>query len=277
MKALITGGHGFIGRHLQEQCRAAGLSFSLFEGDVRNPVTSSDRFDAVVHLAGKRDAPSPGQIAAGTSSGNLQGVQNMLDFCVQNRARLIFSSTCGVYQSVHGVPQHENSPVAAKTAYAQEKLHAERLCESYHNRHEIDVSVLRIFNVYGPGQNQEFFVSYLLNQSLAGRRLKINHPDSVRDFIHVADVASAIIALLRIPISGHKVFNVGTGRGHTIAESIRILQDLMGKKIEYDTPGVTASDPIPFSVADIAKTRDALHWSPTIAFRQGLESMRHSL
>ena len=265
----VTGSRGFVGRALTAHLESVGARVVRLEGDVRDAATYTPSFDVLVHLAARvssgRDA-DPVDIA----SVNVVGTVRALECCRQRGVPIVFTSTAGVYRpTTERRALSENAPIAPNWLYTLTKRMAEEMCEHYGRSHGVSGTILRLFNVYGPDQPVHFAIPYLIDAILAGQTVEIRNPHSVRDFIHVDDVISAIIrAALR---SGSmRVFNVGTGVATAMAdlsEMLRGLADPMDLKIFF---GGRSDDPTPCVFADISRAKSELGWSPEIELKYGI-------
>lgn len=264
----MTGHRGFIGRYLVAVLRSVGATVVPIEGDVRSPDSWEGEFDLLFHLAAAmpqrfRDDPREG------FSVNVEGTLSALDACRVRGARMVLASTCGVYSpSVSGAIS-EACPVDPRTPYAQSKLLAEMLCRSYAEHFGVACTILRMFNVYGEGQKQEFLIPYLLGCAVEGREAVVYHPESARDFVHVADVAQALICAAVSGEKGVSIFNIGTGEPYTVLQILDVISGILERPFVW-TPGVGDRDPQPTVYAQIQGAVKRLGWRPVIGIEQGL-------
>lgn len=182
---------------------------------------------------------------------------------------MILASTCGVYSpSVSGAVS-EASPLDPRTPYAQSKLMAEMLCRSYAEHFGVACTILRLFNVFGAGQKQEFLIPYLLRCAVEGREAVVYHPESARDFVHAADVAQAMICAA---VSGEhelSVFNIGSGIPYTVHQVIDVISEIVERPLVW-TQGTGERDPQPAVYAEIQDAVRELGWRPVVALGEGL-------
>ena len=274
-RVLVTGATGFIAGHLIPRLRAAG--FDVVEagrasGDTADEATWR-RFptcDVVVHLAAKSFVPESWETPGLFVRTNLLGTVEALEYCRAHRARLVYLSSY-MYGDVAQQPISESTPVAANNPYALSKKLAEEACAFYAERFNVAATILRPFNIYGPGQSGAFLVPSILNQLNAGREIHVKDLEPRRDYVYVADLVEAIIKAFG-RAHGFDVFNVGSGTSHSVAEVIRTIQDVWGTDLPVRSDGVRRKDEIMDTVADIARARLDLGWRPKFTLRQGLEA-----
>ena len=269
LRIAVTGADGFIGRAFVERLRSWDIPVVVIKGDVRLVETWNENFDVLYHFAAKM----PVQFADSAHeafSVNIDGVLNALEACRRNKAHMVFTSTCGVYKP-DKKPFSETDSVEAPTAYAQSKLIGEMLCSSYARQYGVKSSVLRLFNVYGQGQDLNFIIPYLIKCALDGQTAEIHHPESSRDFVHVKDVVDVLGRVIKDK-ELFNVYNVGSGRSHTIAEIIEMIGQSCEKKISY-TRIKRAEDPQPFVGANIAKAVHDLRWSVNVDLKDGIREI----
>lgn len=270
LRVAVTGHRGFIGRHLVAALGALKASVLLLEGDVRSPEAWKGPFDLLFHLAAAmphRFAEDPGE----GFSVNVEGTLKALEACRARGARVVFASTCGVYSPSEVGALSEACRVDPQTPYAQSKLVAEMLCRSYADHFGVSSTVLRLFNIYGAGQRAEFLIPYLVQCALEGREAVVHHPESSRDFVHVTDVARALVgaALIGGPF---EVFNIGLGRPYTVREVLEAIGRVLGRPVAW-RQGEGRPDPQPAVFARVERAETRLGWRPTVGLEQGLRDV----
>jgi UDP-glucose 4-epimerase len=325
---LITGGAGFIGRNLVNRLLFSyqgnhgvtvidnlsnrrskyphlsdnktlsehGKRLAFYEEDIRDTRKVSDiikheKIDTCVHLAAKvsvlESLRDPTQILDVNSNGTL----SMLEACSQNKiTKFIFASSAAVYGSPFRLPSSEKHPVEPLSPYAASKVAGEALVSSYRNSGKIENAIsLRIFNVYGKGQNP----SYAGVITRFARRLSRKLPPLIygdgtqtRDFISVDDVVNCIILAAKkqkntqkvnenpIYVYPREVFNVGTG----IATSINTLADKMIKISGLDVKpvhrtAVNERSEVKDSYAHTKKATELLRFKPQKVLEDGLKDV----
>ncbi len=273
---LVTGATGFIGRPLLARLQADGLNvvgIGSAQGDIGNPQTlhalRGRRIGHVVHLAGRTYVPESWTDPQGFLETNLRGTLNVLEFCRESSASLTFLSAY-LYGVPDRLPIAEDAPRRPNNPYALSKHLAEEACRFYANHYGLAVTVLRPFNVYGPGQPERFLVPTVLRQVLQTQAIEIQDATPRRDWLFVDDLVDAIVAVGRNP-TGYNVYNLGSGVSHSVAELIKIAQDVAKTDLPVRSKAVARDNEIDDTVADIEKARAGLQWAPRISLTEGIQ------
>src|SRR3990167_2697872 len=165
----ILGAAGFIGHHLKKRLKSKGhqvigidnFQWSTVEDsevenvDVRNKVEIDhliQQVDVVCHLAAQISVDKSIANPQETIDINVNGTLNVLEACVRHKKKLVFASSSEVYGSSKTGFMSESHPLDAQSVYGASKIMGDRLCKAYYDTHDLDVSVLRSFNTFGPGQ-----------------------------------------------------------------------------------------------------------------------------
>jgi UDP-glucose 4-epimerase len=238
------------------------------------------RIDAVLHLAGQSSGPRSFSVPLLDVRANILGTLNMIDWCVQNDVdRLLFASTFAVYGD-H--PERdvldEDVPCRPRSVYATSKLACEHLLMNYAQPKGVRWNALRMFNVYGPGQEisrpDQGVVGIFMNMLMRGDTAEVRGSlDRFRDLVYIADVVNAWERCLSAD-DYNKVFNVGTGRRTTFETLIRSLALVMGKggRLRIEERAGTPGD-VKGCIADITRSRRHLGYSPRVTLDDGLVRM----
>lgn len=274
---LVTGANGFIGRHLVRALAAIkdvavqplGASFgdlSLRETWGRLPPAN-----VLIHLAAKSSVPASWEYPPDFVQANCLGISYALEYCRQTNAKLIFLSSY-MYGDAGSKAIAETAPTSTKNPYALTKHFAEQLCEIYSNSLAVDSRILRPFNVYGPQQGDTFLIPKIIQEARSVGRVHVKDLEPRRDYVYVDDLVVAIIKL--IDYAGpHRIFNIGTGRSHSVQEVIQMVQVLLDRPVEILNEGVRRPSEIMDSVANIELARQELDWVPKFSLPDGLKRM----
>lgn len=268
LHVLVTGPRGFIGRPLVAHLRKNGAHVSAWTKDVRSSISHRGKLDAVIHLAAKTTNADFEKHPQESWAVNLEGTLHALELCTQKKARLVFISTSGVYGGRTGRVR-EDAPLRPVTTYAKSKAAGELLCRSFP---DVPVFILRLFNVYGPGQQPPFLVPYLQDSLQRDTPILLKQPKAQRDFVHVDDVVRSMEAALTGPNKDAGIYNIGSGKSIAVLDVAKRLsramkKKLVWKKIEVDEPGVLKI------TADIKRARKSLGWSPRVTWDEGFRSL----
>jgi len=238
------------------------------------------RTEAVVHFAAfiavGESMIDPERYFANNVGGSLSLLTAMLRTGVKH---IVFSSTAAVYGNPPAVPIPESSPIQPVSPYGESKVMVETMLRWFDQIHCITSVALRYFNASGadpegrlgePHDPETHLIPLLLRAVLTGRPVTVFGDDyptpdgtCIRDYIHVNDLAQAhILALEHLMAGGASgQFNVGTGTGHTVMETIRAVEEVTGRKVPYVTGPRRPGDP-PSLVAACDKLRSTLGWEP---------------
>ncbi|MHB8792566.1 MAG: NAD-dependent epimerase/dehydratase family protein [Thermoleophilia bacterium] len=297
---LLTGGAGFLGRHISKAllerghavrvldnlsgCPDSNLNQLMSGVDFRKgDIVSADDvrdalegIDIVVHLAAHRTQESWNDPLL-THRVNCTSTLSLLTLARESSVtRLVYASTAAVYGDSQVFPQNEDHIVRPASPYALSKLSAENYCRFYADTNQLETVSLRYFNVFGPGQNRQSrysgvitaFISSLLEDKpcpIFGSGLQ------ARDFIYIDDAVAATLAACELPGISGQVINVGSGQSHTILELAERLGALLGRNRMPRHLEPRFSD-IARSQADISRLITVLKSKPLTEFDRGLKS-----
>jgi GDP-4-dehydro-6-deoxy-D-mannose reductase len=265
----VTGANGFIGSAVRKALEIAGADFFVVEGDIREPDTFDRDFDILIHLAARTPAARDSNVVESISI-NVSGTAQALEACRKRNASIVFASSSGIYRPrSEKIPLDEHSPVGPTWLYPQTKRLGELLCLHYSEAHGVRSRILRLFNVYGPGQPGFFLVAYLIQCALTGETARVRNRYSVRDWIHVDDVADAVVRAAALD-GETGIFNIGTGVPTEMEMMMKLLAATeAGSGFECDLQN-QGTDPTPVVFADIRAARMTLDWEPRRSLVDGL-------
>ena len=299
MKALVTGGAGFIGSNLVEalvergddvrvldnfstgfRANLEGLDVDVVEGELRSyeRVHAAVRgIEAVYHLGALGSVPRSVQDPLTSSAVNVEGTLNVLLAARDEGVRrVIFSSSTSVYGTSRDLPTLESTPPDPISPYGVAKLAAERYCISFSRvYHSFETVVLRYFNVFGPRQSPHSQYAAAVPLFIAaidqGEPITIyGDGEQSRDFTFVANVVDATIrAAEAVGVSG-RIFNVAAGSPATVNDVAETIAGILGKPVEKRFEPPRPGD-IRHSWADITAARETFGYEPSVDLAAGLE------
>lgn len=287
MNLLITGATGFIGSACVREAlarghRVAGLvrrqtlrsspklppgPVTWIEGDLADPdwaALAKFQADSCLHTAW---VATPGEYL--TSPAN----RDFLAWSISFLSRLaqtgmqhcVALGTCIEYASAPGLLNEETSPVAPASLYAQCKDRLRRELE----RAPFDTCWARIFYPYGPGEDPRRLASSIIQRTLNAQDIILNTPDSTKDYIHIDDVACALVIAAERKFCG--ILNVGTGAGVTIRQIAETIAGILVKAPRITMPA-SIVDPYPCVVANNVRLSN-LGWKQRVSFADGLTKL----
>lgn len=274
--ALVTGATGFLGRHLVAALSAAGVrvlrAARSLDGDILSNALPLEGVDHVFHLAAATGIPAAWADPEPVLLTNTHGTIRVLDQCRRAGCSMTFASTY-VYGKPERLPVAESDPVSPSNPYSLSKLLAEEACYAFAGMYGLPVSVLRVFNIYGPGQDERFLVPLIMRQAQdpALPEIVVQDLQPRRDYVHVDDVVRAFAATTRL--SAFARFNVGSGVSHSVADVIEFACAAAGTAKPARQTGAVRPADVPDTVADISAIRAALGWVPHIDLAAGLRTM----
>ena len=302
MRALVTGGAGFIGSHIAERLLSRGDSVRIYDNLSSGRRENMASFASSIELveADVRDAASLEKAAAGcevifheaaivsvpysvehpqeTHDTNIQGTLNVL-LAARGAGvrRVVFASSAAVYGDDPVQPKTESMLPCPIAPYGVEKLTGEHYLRVFSKLYGVQTVALRYFNVFGPRQDPTSaysgVISIFVDRALTGRTPTIFGDGSAsRDFVFVDDVVQAnLAAASREGVSGRAI-NVACGKGTTLNELLGCLGRVTEREIRATYAAPRAGD-IPVSLADIGLARKLLGYEPRVGIEEGLRAL----
>ena len=216
-KILVTGASGFIGKALVKKFLAQGhdiTGLSSTDGDIAEAETlkalAGTRFKHVIHLAGRSYVPDSWENPVIFYRTNVIGTANVLEFCRTFTLPVTFVSAY-VYGQPASLPISEDCPVRPNNPYAHSKYMAEKLCKFYADEHNLDITVIRPFNIYGTGQNDLFLVPSVIKQAMYKECIVVRDLHPKRDYLYLDDFIEAVCLMQEEP-QGYRIYNIEIGR-----------------------------------------------------------------
>jgi dTDP-glucose 4,6-dehydratase len=299
LRAVITGGAGFLGSHLCDLMLDKGWEILCLD----NLVTGSDsnvghllphpkfRFarqdvsryidvpgpvDAVLHFASPASPPDYLKMPIQTMKVGALGTHNALGLALAKKAKFLLASTSECYGDPEVSPQPESywgrvNPIGPRGVYDESKRFAEALTMAYHRYHGVDTRIVRIFNTYGPRMrlNDGRALPNFLYQALTGEPLTVyGDGKQTRSFCYVSDLLDGIYRLLES--DEHDPVNIGNPHEITILEFAERVRALVGSREPIVFRPLPQDDPKQ-RCPDIAKARQVLKWEPKVNLEEGLK------
>ncbi|MFH1296338.1 MAG: NAD(P)-dependent oxidoreductase [Bacteroidota bacterium] len=275
MNIIVTGSNGFIGHALVEKLQLAGhriFGFDVGQGDITEPkaldIFSKYKIHHLFHLAGKTFVPESWKNPQLFYRVNIMGTIEALRYCRDNKVSLTYISSY-LYGKPEYLPIDEQHPLSAYNPYSHSKLSAEQIVRYFSKEFNIQTTIFRPFNAYGPGQPKHFLIPEIIAKALdpENQMIEVNDLRPKRDYIFIDDLVEA---LLRSLSGSPGIYNVGSGYSTSVQEIICETQMLLNSVKQYRDKGDERPNEIFDLFADISLIKSQLGWEPRTTMKDGL-------
>jgi dTDP-glucose 4,6-dehydratase len=298
MRAVITGGAGFLGSHLCEAMLARGWEvlcidnlitgretniahlienrgFRMQRHDVSRYIDVPGPVEAVLHFASPASPVDYLKFPIPTLKVGALGTHNALGLALAKKAKFLLASTSECYGDPEVSPQPETywghvNPIGPRGVYDEAKRFAEAMTMAYHRSHSLETRIVRIFNTYGPRMrlNDGRALPNFVYQALTGQPITVyGEGQQTRSFCYVSDLIEGICRLLES--NEHLPTNIGNPHEITILEFAERIVKLTGANVPIVFNPLPQDDPKQ-RCPDISKAKRVLHWEPTVDLEEGL-------
>ena len=298
MRAVVTGGAGFLGSHLCDRLIAEGWEvlsldnlvtgvdsnvghllkhprFRNLRADVSSYIDVAGPVDYVLHFASPASPVDYLKLPIQTLKVGALGTHNALGLALAKKAKFFLASTSECYGDPEVSPQSEEywghvNPIGPRGVYDEAKRYAEAMSMAYHRYHGLDTRIVRIFNTYGPRMrlNDGRALPNFLYQALRGEPITVyGDGKQTRSFCYVSDLLDGIYRLLES--DEHEPTNIGNPQEITILEFAERVRALVGAQVPIKFHPLPQDDPKQ-RCPDIAKARRILGWEPKVTLEEGL-------
>jgi len=295
MKMLVTGATGFVGSCLTRRLVEMEYDVHVFIRSGSNKWRIEDLLGRVTrHEVDLRDADvvqkavtqiGPAIICHLATYGgfasqkepsvimesNLMGTANLLEACEKTGFTCFINTGSSSEYGLKSRPMSESDILDPVGDYGVSKAAATLLCRARAFEKGLPVVTLRLFSPYGPWDDPQRLIPYVIKSFLRGKAPELSTPKSVRDFIYIDDVLDVFFKVMKASVSGGEIFNVGTGVQHSVGEVVSMVGGIIENGIEPVWGRVTSPRAEPDSwVANIRKAGIKLGWFPSTSLRAGL-------
>ena len=298
MRAVITGGAGFLGSHLCDRLIEKGWEvlcldnlvtgaqtnvghllahprFQFMQQDVSRFIEVSGPVDHVLHFASPASPVDYIKFPIQTLKVGSLGTHNSLGLALAKKAKFLLASTSECYgdPEVHPQPEsywgHVNS-IGPRGVYDEAKRFSEAMTMAYHRAHGVDTRIVRIFNTYGPRMrlNDGRALPNFVHQALTGQPITVyGDGKQTRSFCYVSDLIEGIYRLMQS--EEHEPVNIGNPQEISILEFAERIRSLLGANVQIVFKPLPQDDPKQ-RCPDISKARRLLNWQPKVNLEEGL-------
>jgi dTDP-glucose 4,6-dehydratase len=304
-KVLVTGADGFIGSHLVEELIRQGYSvkafvlynsfnswgwldrspknivdnLEVFAGDIRDAYGVKEAMkgcDTVLHLAALIAIPYSYHSPATYVDTNITGTLNIIQAAKELEiSKVVHTSTSEVYGTAQFVPITEDHPLQGQSPYSASKIGADQIAMSFYYSFATPVAIIRPFNTYGPRQSARAVIPTVITQIANGqRKIKLGSLHPTRDFNYVKDTVQGFIKIAESEKSVGEVINIGSNFEISIGETVKLIAEAMGVKIEIETDQVRLrpeKSEVNRLWADNTKAKKLVGWEPMYGGREGFK------
>lgn len=297
---LVTGGAGFIGQAVARHLASLGHEVHVldiydmydvptipnvkaFRGSVLDQMAileAMEGCDYVLHLAAVLGVFKANNNPLECLDVNIMGTRNVLECCVKLRVKkLLFSSSSEVYGEPREIPISESATLSPKSEYGVSKVVGEEYCRAYQQRFGLPYVIVRLFNVYGVRQRDDFVMSVFTSAATAGQPLTINGDGrQTRAFCYVDDIAEGMIALMFSDKAANDIFNLGNpSEPISVLELAKRIVRHAGKterSIEFSSPENADRMPereIQHRLPSIRKLQEFVQFNPKVSLDEGIQ------
>jgi dTDP-glucose 4,6-dehydratase len=298
LRAVITGGAGFLGSHLCDYLIGHGWDvlsidslvtgnegnvvhlmkhpgFRMVRQDVSQYLDVAGPVDYVLHLASPASPVDYLKLPIQTLKVGALGTHNSLGLAMAKKAKYLLASTSECYGDPQVSPQPESywghvNPIGPRGVYDEAKRFAEAMVMAYHRFHGVDTHIVRIFNTYGPRMrlNDGRALPNFVHQALTGQPITVyGDGQQTRSFCYVSDLIEGIYRLMNS--DEHEPVNIGNPQEITILEFAERIRKLLGSEVPIIFKPLPQDDPKQ-RCPDISKAKRLLGWQPKVNLDEGL-------
>ena len=276
-KVLVTGGSGFIGSYLikklllnnykvncfdlKNNISFKSNNFKFFKGNILDKKAlnnASKNCDIIIHLAASLGVKNTDDNLAQCLDLNILGTKNALETAKENKIKyFLYFSSSEIYGDQKSFPIYESFASQNRSVYAISKIAAENYVKGYFQKYNIKYNIIRFFNVYGPGQKENFVISKYIDLASRNKTLNIyGNGNQIRSFCHVDDATNGVLEVIENGKS-NTIYNVGNDKEPiTMLKLSKLVASIFKRKIKIQK--------IPYSKSDRKADREIIKRIPSI-------------
>ncbi|UAY55459.1 NAD-dependent epimerase/dehydratase family protein [Arachidicoccus terrestris] len=271
MIIAITGANGYIGSQLAQKLIAIGHQVQVYTRPKYDVIESNFIFnevDHIVHLAALTSVVESWENFSDYIKVNVIGTQRILDSARKNNTPLTFLSSY-VYGQPQFLPIDESHSRAPYNPYSLTKIFGEELCEFYQEVYDQTISIIRPFNVYGPGQGTRFVIGSIIDQIYSNsNHISLKSLEPRRDYIYIDDLLSLILKTILLPQKC--IVNACSGESYSVEELAIICQKVSGIKKNVISSNSNRKNEVDEIIGSNLKAKEVFNWEPIVGIEDGI-------
>ncbi|MDY0116712.1 MAG: NAD(P)-dependent oxidoreductase [Sulfurimonadaceae bacterium] len=275
---LVTGADGFIGTALVNKLELMGvnvLKFNSANGNVAEYDFIKEYKDIeinhIFHLAAKTFIPDSWDKPLEFYRTSVIGTGNILELCRTKNISCTFVSSY-LYGQPEKLPIAESDKIKSNNPYAHSKYLAEELCKFYAEFYNVNITIIRPFNIYGKRQKDIFLIPHIIHQVLNDKTIMVKDLNPKRDYLYLDDFIEGLVKTIA-KTHGLKIFNFGSGTSISVKEIIEIIQKIAHTNKKVISEEVIRDNEIMNVIADISSAKHKLNWEPKYNFESGIQEI----
>jgi nucleoside-diphosphate-sugar epimerase len=281
-KIVVLGGSGFLGKSLMAKLHSEhipyktmihsndvlGRNIEKFKGNILSEKTFLDELSSqniIINLVGQYDMNISKFIDL-----NMIGGLNLLNSCLKKKIkRIILISSINVYGENLERASLESDMPKPSSHYGIIKLMTEKLYEYYSMKYKLNITIIRLANLYGPDKKSGYVANLITSVKNDRLNTAFNKGKQSRDLLYVDDATEGIVKTIKIPIKGFSVLNISSGRRYAMKEIINIIQSISNKKLRIKYVDETPDEKSIW--ASNLKAKKILGFAPKVTLKEGLQ------
>ncbi len=300
MRILVTGGAGFIGPKLVEELIKRGDYVRIFDdlssgrlsnishllktgavefikGDVRGLAAlkkAAEGCELIYHLAAQSLVPFSMERPEIDMDINVKGTLNVLMVAKDFMTGVVFTSSSTVYGNVTKIPTPEDEPLMPHSFYGLSKMAAEHYCRIYSEQFGVPTVILRLFNIYGPGNNKGLMIDLYRKLLRDQKKLEVlGSGNQLKDYLYIDDTVEALLVTPERAKCVGEAYNIGLGESYTVLQIAEMMLKMLGlKDVDVVTKGGKAwLGDVELTRPDVSKAERELGWKAKVGIKEGLE------
>lgn len=272
-RILLTGANGFIGKKFIKRYNS---KYNIIEVTKKSKyrildlesLNKIENIDIVLHFAAKTFVPDSFDNPYEFYKFNMESTLNIAEFCRTKKVKKLIYLNSYTYGNPQYLPIDEKHPLAFHSPYNKSKYLAENLLINY-LENITNVVSLRLFNIYGPNQDDNFLIPTILKQ-IEGNNINVKDLEPKRDYLYIEDLLNLLDLIIKKD-SLNGVFNVGSGKSYSVKEIIDTVLNILDTNLKIESQNLRRENEVMDCVADIKKLTNQLDWLPNYSLIDGLK------